>query len=173
MSRSVRRTAGTWPAAVAGAAAAVLLTACGGGDPAPDASSASATTGSDASGSDASGSGTAEPADATGAADFCDQAAGIDDRVDAALSDAEGDDPSVADAFRQIAEELRGIEAPAAISADWQAMSGGLDRMAEAFTGLDITDSDSLAALDAAEGDLSSASENVEGYLHDECGIDP
>jgi hypothetical protein len=168
MSRSVRRTAGTWPAAVAGAAAAVLLTACGGGDPAPDASSASSTAGSGASGSDAAGT-----ADATGAADFCDQAAGIDDRVDAALSDAEGDDPSVADAFRQIAEELRGIEAPAEISADWQAMSGGLDRMAEAFTGLDITDSDSLAALDAAEGDLSTASENVQGYLHDECGIDP
>jgi hypothetical protein len=168
MSRSVRRTARAWPAAVAGAAAAVLLAGCGGGDSAAESSSATSGTEAEAAGSDPAG--TTAAADAT---DFCDQAAGIDDRVDSALSDAEGDDPSVADAFRQIATELRAIEAPAAITVDWQAMAGGLDRMAEAFAGLDITDSASLAALDAAQGDLSSASGNVEDYLHDQCGIDP
>ena len=183
MSRSVRRTASTWPAAVAGAAAAVLLTGCGGGNSAAQSSSATSGTGTDAAGTDAAGSEPAgsdpagtDPAGTTaaaGAAEFCDQAAGIDDRVDSALSDAEGEDPSVADAFSQIATELRAIEAPAAITSDWQAMAGGLDRMAEAFAGLDITDSASLAALDAAQGDLSTASSKVQDYLHDQCGIDP
>jgi hypothetical protein len=173
MSRSVRRTASTWPAAVAGAAAAVLLTGCGGGDSTAESSSATSGTGTDAAGSDPAGSDPAGTTAAAGAAEFCDQAAGIDDRVDSALSDAEGDDPSVADAFSQIATELRAIEAPAAITADWQAMAGGLDRMAEAFAGLDITDSASLDALDAAQGDLSTASSNVQDYLHDQCGIDP
>ena len=54
---------------------------------------------------------------------------------------------------------MRGIEAPDAISSDWGAMAAGLDRMADAFAGIDdITDLDSLEALDRAEGDLTSAS---------------
>jgi hypothetical protein len=99
-------------------------------------------------------------------------AAGIDQRVDAALSDLEGDDPSVTDAFRQIATELRGIEAPDAIRSDWEAMAAGLDRMADAFAGIDsITDLDSLEALDRAEGGLTAAGRNVDEYLADECGL--
>ncbi len=55
----------------------------------------------------------------------------------AALSDPEGDDPSVPDAFRQIATELRGIDAPDAIRSNWEAMAAGLDRMADAFADVD------------------------------------
>ena len=161
MSRTLRRALSACRAVTAGAAVAVLLAACGGDD-----------TPADSAGSATSAAGTATSA-ASGDGDFCDQAAGIDERVDAAMSDLEGDDPSVADAFRQLATELRGLEAPAAISADWEALSGGLDRMAQAFTDLDLTDPDSLDALDQAEGDLSTASDNVETYLRDECGIDP
>ena len=107
-----------------------------------------------------------------GAADFCTRAAGIDQRVDAALSDLEGDDPSVPDAFRSIATELRGIDAPDAISSDWEAMATGLDRMANAFADIDdITDLDSIESLDRAEGDLTAASTNVDNYLGDECGL--
>jgi hypothetical protein len=147
--------------AVAGAAAVVLLGACGGGDP----EAGSATPASAAGQSE-------EGAAAEGTADFCTQAAGIDQRVDAALSDLEGDDPSVVDAFRQIATELRGIEAPDAIRSDWEALAAGLDRMADAFAGVDsITDLDSLEALEQAEGDLTTAGRNVEDYLADECGL--
>jgi hypothetical protein len=92
--------------------------------------------------------------------------------VDEALSNLDGGDVSVSDAFTQIAEELRGIEAPPAIAADWDAMAGGLDRIGEAVSNLDITDPDSLAALDGVDVDLSKASANVETYLKDECGID-
>ncbi|MEX5719131.1 hypothetical protein [Geodermatophilus maliterrae] len=147
-------------AGVAAAAAVVLLAACGGdggdgGDPA-----------------DASGTpGAAETTTAAGEEDFCAQAAGLDERVDEALAGVGDDDPSVTDAFRQVAGELRAVEAPEPIAADWEALAGGLDRMADAFTDLDVTDPESLTALEDAEGRLSTAGDNVDAYLRDECGI--
>jgi hypothetical protein len=159
----ILRPTGVHRAVLAGVAALVLLTGCGrdGGqsttgtpDGTPVAAADSSTTSARADG-----------------ADFCRSAAGIDDRVDSALTDRRDDDPSVADAFRQIATELRGIPAPAAITSDWGAMAAGLDRMADAFGGLDVTDLDSLEALDRAEGDLTAASRRVETYLSDECGL--
>ena len=78
----------------------------------------------------------------------------------------------MADAFRQLADELRGLEAPDAISSEVVAMADGLDRMAEAFDGIDITDPETLTALDDAEGNLSEASDKVDDFLRDECGIE-
>ncbi len=40
------------------------------------------------------------------------------------------------------------------------------------MSNIDITDPESLATLKDVEGDLSTASTNVENYLRDECGID-
>lgn len=160
MSRTARHPASRVRAFLAAAAAVGLLAACGGDDD-PAADSAPTT------------SAAAEPGGGSGDSAFCDAAAGIDQRVDSALSDLDDDDPSVEDAFRQIAVELREIEAPEAIADDWEALAGGLDRMADAFADLDITDSGSLAALDDAETELSEASSNVEDYLRDECGIEP
>ena len=147
---------------LAGTAGVVLLAACGGGD---NADSASSTT---AGATDA-----AESSADSGGSDFCTQAADIDQRVEEGLAGLNDDDPSVPDAFRQIAEELRNIEAPAAISSDWESLAGGLDGMADAFADFDITDPESLTALDEAESRLSTASTNVENYLRDECGITP
>ncbi len=155
-------------AAVAAAAAVVLLTACGGdgGDPASD-----ATPTPSAAETGATGTGDAGTGSASGGEEFCAQAAGLDERVDEALSGIGDGDPSVTDAFRRVAEELRAVEAPAPIAADWEALAGGLDRMADAFTDLDVTDPGSLTALEDVEGQLSTASENVDAYLRDECGI--
>jgi len=141
--------------------AALAVTACGGDDGDAAAGSPAPTS---AAASDATGA-------TSGSADFCAQAEGIDQRVDSALSDLEGDDPSVADAFRQIATELRAITAPEAIADDWASMAAGLDRMADAFADLDLTDVDSLEALDRAEGNLTEAGSRVDDYLSDECGI--
>jgi hypothetical protein len=158
---TVSRTPSARLAVLAGAVL-LSLAACGGGD--DDAGSAAGTS---------SSAEATQSAPASGSSDFCTQAAGIDQRVEAAMSDLEGDDPSVADAFTQIAEELRAMDPPEQIAADWDAMAAGLDRMAEAFADFDITDPDSLTALEQAEGDLSTASGNVETYLRDECGIEP
>jgi hypothetical protein len=143
----------------AGAAVVLLLPACCGEESGADSSSSAATD--------------AEQSSTSGGGDFCEQAAGIEQRVESAMSDLDEESPSVPDAFTQVAEELRAIEAPDAIASDWDAMAAGLDRMAEAFADFDITDPDSLAAVDAAESDLSTASANVEDYLRDECGIEP
>jgi hypothetical protein len=163
MSRRVRRTVIACRAFLAGTAAVVLLAACGGVDSGADSSATGSAAEPDA----------AETTAGSGEADFCTQAAGIDERVDDALADLEGNDPSVAEAFRQIADELRAIKAPDEIATDWNAMTSGLDRLSESFADFDVTDPESLAAMEQAEGDLSEASANVETYLRDECGIEP
>jgi hypothetical protein len=154
MSRTARPTARRRLAGVVAAAVVVSLAGCGG-------------TGEE-SATQAPGTAAATTASATG---FCDQAAGIDERVDAALPGPDGGDPSVADVFRQLAVELRAIDAPTAIAPAWAAMAAGLDRMADAFADLDMTDPDSLGALDRAEQDLTAASNEVEDHLSDECGL--
>ena len=82
------------------------------------------------------------------------------------------DGASVPQAFRQIAEELRAIEAPAAIATAWTSLGDGLEEMADAVADLDITDLDSLDALDAIDGRLTDAGDDVDAYLSDECGFD-
>ncbi|HEV3364939.1 MAG TPA: hypothetical protein VG795_12525, partial [Acidimicrobiia bacterium] len=75
-------------------------------------------------------------------------------------------------AFRQIATELRGIDAPDAIRSDWEAIAAGLDRVADASADVDtVPDLDSPEALEQAEGDLTTAGRNVDDYLADECGL--
>ena len=160
----MHRTLSLSRAGVAGAAAVILLAACG-GDGGESATDSPAT-------ASAAESSAAETTATSGAEDFCTQAAGIDERVDSALSDLGGDQPSVPDAFRQAAEEVRAIDAPGEIATDWEALAGGLDRIGDALSNIDITDPESLATLEDVEGDLSTASTNVENYLRDECGID-
>ncbi|SDD49143.1 hypothetical protein SAMN05660690_4357 [Geodermatophilus telluris] len=141
-----------------GGVAVVLLSACGGdgGEPAgePAASQGAAAAGTTTS----------------GGSDFCAQAAGIDERVEAALTDL-GDDASLSDTMRELGTDLRSVEAPAPIAGDWTALADGLDQLAGALAEVDLTDPGSLAALDQLEGDLDTASANVDTYLREECGI--
>ena len=146
-------------ASLLGAAAVTLLAGCGGGGYGSD---SSATTGA----ADAATTG------ASGDSEFCTRAADIDQRVEDGLDKLDDDDPSVADAFRQLADQLRGLDAPDAISSEVAARADGLDRMAEAFDGIDITDPETLTALDDAQGTLDTASEKVDAFLKDECGIE-
>jgi hypothetical protein len=160
--RGARRdTLSPWRPGLAGAAALVLLTACGGGGYGG---------GSSAESTAAEGSAT-ETSAGSGQGDFCAQAARIDERVDSALSDVAKDDPSIADAFHQLADEIRAVEPPEEIAADWKTQADGLDRIADTLPGIDITDPDSLAKLEDLDQGLTKASENVTTYLHDQCGI--
>lgn len=154
VARTAHRTLIVCRAGVAGAAAAVLLAACGGdGESSTDnAASSAADTGTAASG------------------DFCDQAGNIDERVDGVLSELD-DGSSVPEAIDAAADELRAIEAPEAISADWSALVEGLEQLGDAFADLDLTDADSVAALEELQSRLTTASTNVENYLQEECGI--
>jgi hypothetical protein len=163
MSPTPRRTIRPGPVHLAGVAVVVLLAACGDGGYGGDSSGAGGRAGSAA----------AETSAAGGADEFCTRAAQLDQRVESALSDLEGEDPSVKEAFQQLADELRAMDPPDAIASDWDALAGGVDQLATAFAEFDITDPDSLAALEEAEDKLTTASDNVETYLRDECGISP
>jgi hypothetical protein len=154
MSGMVRRNRTAGRAGVAAAGVVLLLAGCGSGDPR----------------SGAAGTPAAETTAPPGDADFCDQAAAIDDRVDAAVSDL-GNDASIPDVLRELTVELRAVEAPAPIAAEWETLAGGLERMADAIADGDITDPTTLDALDAAERDLSGAGDRVDTYLREECGI--
>jgi hypothetical protein len=147
-------------AGVAAAAVILLLAGCGGGN-----------SGSDAAASPAATTGAETPAP-SGAADFCDRAADLDSRVDAAVSDL-GADSSIPDAFRQLTVELRAIEPPARIADDWETLANGLERVGDALADVDLTDPSTLGALDDAGTALSAAGDRVDTYLRDECGITP
>ncbi|MGY1831928.1 hypothetical protein ACI8AA_16085 [Geodermatophilus sp. SYSU D01180] len=138
----------------------VLLASCSGDDG-----------GSSDGGSAADTPAADSPAEDTAAGeDFCARAADLDQRVEDALAEVEGD-ASLPEVFRQLGEEMRDVSAPEEIAADWEAMQAGLDRMADAVAELDLTDGDSVAALEEAGSGLDTASANVETYLRDECGI--
>jgi hypothetical protein len=143
------------------AAAVVLLSACGGSDEGSSASSSSEATASESS------------ADAAGS-QFCTEAAGIQEKVGASFD--EQDPASLGQALQEGAAEIRGIEPPAEIAADWNALADGLDQIAAAFAEVDLTDPAAQQALGQKiaelQGPLDTASTNVETYLRDECGLE-
>ena len=157
MSRTEHRVLHLFRAGLAGAAGVVLLAAC-------------SSTGGGSTGDALAAETTDAPSPAAGSDAFCDQAAGIDDRVDAALADLD-EGASVPAAFSQIAVELRDIEPPDAIATAWTALGDGLDDIADAVADLDITDLDSLEALDDVGTRLTDAGDEVDAYLSEECGI--
>ncbi|MGY1727970.1 hypothetical protein ACI79J_13460 [Geodermatophilus sp. SYSU D01062] len=147
-------------AGVAAVLGVVLLASCSGDDG-----------GSGDGGSAADTPATSSPAEDTAAGeDFCARAADLDQRVEDALAEVEGD-ASLPEVFRQLGDEMRDVDPPEEVAADWETMTAGLDRMADAVADLDLTDGDSVAALEEAGSGLDTASENVEAYLRDECGI--
>ncbi|MGY1738143.1 MULTISPECIES: hypothetical protein [unclassified Geodermatophilus] len=151
-------------AGVAAVLGVVLLASCSGDDG-----------GSGDGGSAADTPATSSPAedtaeDTAAGEDFCARAADLDQRVEDALAEVEGD-ASLPEVFRQLGEEMRDVDPPEEIAADWETMQAGLDRMADAVADLDLTDGDSVAALEEAGSGLDTASANVEAYLRDECGI--
>ena len=161
----MRRTLTLCRSGITVAAAAVLLTACGGSDGSDSSSSSASTTSSSAS------EGSADAADS----EFCTQAASIEERVGSTLTD-QSDPRALPQAFQAIATEIRGIEPPEEIAADWNTFAGGLEQVAAAFGNIDFNDPNALATLQqqiaALESQLGPATTNVQQYLSEECGID-
>jgi len=144
------------------AAAVVLLSACGGSD--EDGSAA---------GSSESSPSASETAAAAGS-EFCTEAASIEERVSASFTEA--DPTSLGQVLQEGVAEIRGIEAPPEIAADWEALADGLEQIAAAFADVDLTDPAAQQELGQKvaelQGPLDEASTNVENYLRDECGLD-
>jgi len=145
------------------AAAVVLLSACGGSDEDNSAAGSSeATSSASESGAPAAGS------------QFCTEAAGIQEKVGASFD--EQDPAGLGAALKEGAAEIRGIEPPAEIAADWNALADGLDQIAVAFAEVDLTDPAAQQVLGQKiaelQGPLDTASTNVETYLREECGLE-
>ncbi|MGY2083648.1 hypothetical protein [Blastococcus sp. SYSU DS0539] len=175
MRRSLVRS-GFVPAAVA----LVLVTGCGSSDDgdttASEETSASAT---ETSAPETTAPETS-PAEDTGSEDagsrFCREATSIQERLTGSAG-AAGDPRGLPQIFREAAEEIRSIEAPAELAPDWNALADGAERFASTLQDVDLTDPNALATLEQRlaplEQELNEASTNVQNYLVDECGIQP
>ena len=153
---------------MAGAAAVVLLTACGGGDAGEPAAASSAKPADKT---------VAQSSPASSAEQFCAEAAAVDEQVDTALTEVADDPVALVQALTDTAGRVRAVEAPAEIAADWDALAGGLEQMAALFTALDLSDPNALATLEEQVGQieirLAGAGTNVQDYLRAECGLEP
>ena len=162
------------PRAVA-VAAAVLLSACGGGDGDSEASSSSSASSSAAESSESTSESTPESEAPQGDSEFCTQSQALLDDLGNAFSD-QSDPTSVETAFSQAAEGFRSVEPPAEIEQDWTTLGDGLEQYAAAFAELDQSDPESVTAFQqrttSLQGELTGAATNVETYLNEECGID-
>jgi hypothetical protein len=146
------------------AAAVVLLTACGGSDDDPAASP---------TGSSASETSATESAGAAGS-QFCTEAADLQDEIAATFTGQSGPDalPTV---LRSAAEDIRQMEPPAELAADWTSFGDGIEQLAAAAAQVDFTDPEAVAAFQAQVPGLGAgfgeASVNVDTYLSEECGL--
>ena len=147
------------------AAAFVLLTACGGSEE----------TNPEASGSTGSDSGASESGTDAANSEFCTEAAAIQKRLGSTLG-AQSDPATLPQALQAVATEIRAVEAPEEISADWNASADGVERIGAAVAAIDVKDPNALATFQqevgALEAELSTASTNVDNYLRDECGLE-
>jgi hypothetical protein len=103
---------------------------------------------------------------------FCAQA----ERLDEQFAAMDEDDPAV---MQDAVAAMRGMSVPEEIREDWTVMTEGLEAIAEAFAGIDPEDPqaalEAMGEIDDLEAQfegVDEASERVEAYLQDECGLD-
>jgi hypothetical protein len=163
----MRRTIALCRSGLAAAAAVVLLTACGGSDEDTNASESSSSSTSTSSASETTEN-TAPQADS----EFCTEAAAIQERVQASLVDPDTTDLGAI--FTQAAEEIRGIEPPADLAADWEQFAAGIEQFA-AISQINFEDPNAYAQWQAQAGEIQAqygaAFASVQSYLATECGL--
>jgi hypothetical protein len=163
----MRRTLSLCRSGLAAAAAVVLLTACGGGD--GDSTAAESTSSSSTS---SSASETTENTAPQADSEFCTEAAAIQERVTASLTD-----PNTADLgqiFTQAAQEISAIEPPAEIADDWAQFAAGIGEFA-AISQIDFEDPNAYAQWQQQatqiQAEYGSAFASVQTYLSTQCGL--
>jgi len=154
--------------ALAGAAAVVLLTACGGsgdGEPAAASSTSAPATAS------APSSGTAAPDPA--AEEFCGQMTTAFTQLQGTLGAATPQE--VAGRLPEVVTTLEQVEAPAEIAGDWRALVDGLRRLADTTGTLDLGTPEGQQAYSDAEArigsELGPAQSALTDYVVANCGL--
>jgi hypothetical protein len=99
--------------------------------------------------------------DSAGGGGFCDQADSLNQTFD------EVDDPTSAE-FSEALDRIRAMDPPAEIADDWDQLVSALD----AFEDIDLEnpDPEALAAFDSEE--MQQASDRIDEYMSEECGIE-
>jgi hypothetical protein len=162
----MRRTLSLCRSGLAAAAAVVLLTACGGSGDDNTAAETSATSTSSASETPEN---TAPQADS----EFCTEAAAIQERVSASFTSAD-DQANLSQIFQQAADEVRAIEPPDELAADWASFADGIEQFAQ-ISQIDFNDPNAYAQWQAQaqqiQTDYGPAFASVQNYLASECGL--
>lgn len=160
----MRRTLTLCRTGLSAAAALVLLTACGGSD---EESTASSSTSESSPGATES-SAAAEPSE------FCTEAAAIQERVGSTFTGS-SDLSNLGDILQETAQEIRALEPPAELAADWSTFAEGIEQIA-AVSQIDFNDPNAVAQWQQQAGQLQAqygtAFTNVQNYLTQECGFD-
>jgi hypothetical protein len=152
-------------------AALLLLSGCGGSDEEPAASSASSSSSPAPTSSSSAAAPTSSPSAEVTA--FCQEAASLEQSVNATVGTASNDPTQLAPALQQLADQYAGVHAPAEISGDWSTLVDGVRQLATAAQGIDFTRPDATQQLQAAAGglqqQLTSATTNVSAYASANC----
>ncbi len=164
----MRRTLSACRGGLSLAAAVVLLTACGGSDDESASSESSASSSSSAAGSSA-----AETTGAQADSEFCSQAAEVQERVTSTFT-GETDPSALPTVLQEAVTQIRGIEPPAELEADWTAFADGIERIAQAAQ-VDFNDPNAVAQFQAEvsglQQEFGASFDNVGAYLTNECGL--
>ncbi|NEK59743.1 hypothetical protein GCU56_17960 [Geodermatophilus sabuli] len=157
--------------AVAGAAAVVVLTACGGsGDEDPAASSSASSSGSSSASSSAPSS---TPAPDPAAAEFCTQVSAAFQELSTTLGTATPTE--VAGRLPEVVATLESVQAPADIAPDWNALIDGLRQLATTAGSLDLTTPEGQQQFSDAEAQLTAqlgtAQTNLTSYVVANCSL--
>jgi hypothetical protein len=161
------------------AAALVLLTACGGsGDEATDAA-ASATPAATSSAAAPSSSAASSSASSSGGSDdpavqaFCDQAGAALGQVSQSLESQ--DAAQVAPALEKAVTDLEAVQAPAEISADWDAAKGLFAGLRDAVQGVDLNTPEGQASVQAEatrlQAETGDAQTRLDAWTKENCGV--
>lgn len=92
---------------------------------------------------------------------FCDQAESLNETFN------ETDDPT-SEQFGEALDRIRALDPPAEIADDWNQLVTALDGLED--IDLENPDPEALAALDTEE--MQQASDRVDEYMSEECGIE-
>ena len=98
-----------------------------------------------------------------------------------------GEEMPSSEAFEETADAIGGLaeDAPSAVKGDLETLADGVREIAEIFGDIDLSDPAALSdpentakleemgdRMEALDSEIGDASERVETYLQDECGLD-
>lgn len=124
--------------------------------------------------------------DGGSAAGFCDRADTFDEQFAQLEEQFDGSETPSAEIFDQAADAIEDLadEAPSEIEGDMRTVSGGVREIAEIFGEIDLSDPEALSdpanagtlaelseRMETLGEEVEDASDRVETYLQDECGI--